>query len=330
MSLPHCINIPLPDNITEALHGASVMITGATGLIGSVLVRVLLSFDQDIRIVAPVRNFAKAHLMFPNTGNLSLVECDLLTTDYAFAQDIDYIIHCAAPTSSRFFVEHPIETFNSIYLPSVSLLHYALKNKVKGFTYLSSLEVYGTITDDHEVTEEVQGYLDPLSVRSSYPMAKRAVEHLCHLYAKQYGLPVSIARLTQTTGPGAALDDPRVIADFCRCARNGEDIVLKTSGESARPYCHVYDAVSAILYILMNGKVGEAYNVANPATYISARNLAYFIQQNFNPDIQVRFEISGNTPYAPTTRLRLSTTKLAQLGWHPQHSLYDICASLIL
>lgn len=304
------------------------LITGVTGIIGSALVRELLSYD-NIRIVAPVRNLVKAHQMFPYASNLSFVECDLLTTDFAFAQGIDYIIHCAAPTSSRFFVEHPIETFNSIYLPSVSLLQYALKNNVKGFVYLSSLEVYGTIAEEKEVTEDVQGYLDPLSVRSSYPMAKRAVEHLCHLYAKQYGVPVSIARLTQTTGPGAAPDDSRVIAAFCRCARNGEDIILKTTGESARPYCHVYDAVSAILYILKYGKAGEAYNVANPSTYISARNLAYFIQLNFNPDIQVRFELSDHTPFAPTTRLNLSVSKLETLGWHPQYMLHDICADVI-
>lgn len=310
----------------------SYLITGTTGLIGSAIVGELLSHDDDIQIVAPVRNLAKAHSMFPDEKSnkrLYFVECDLLTTDFSFAKDIDYIIHCAAPTSSQFFVEHPIETFDSIYLPSVTLLQYASRNKVKGFVYLSSLEVYGTITDDQLVTEELQGYLDPLSVRSSYPMAKRAVEHLCHLYAKQYGVPVSIARLTQTTGPGAVHDDPRVIADFCRCARIGEDIILRTMGESARPYCHIYDAVSAILHILRHGSSGEAYNVANPVTFISARDLAYFIRQNFNPDIQVRFEISPNTPFAPYSKLRLSTAKLERLGWHPQYSLYDICASII-
>ena len=243
---------------------------------------------------------------------------------------MDFIIHCAAPTSSKFFIEHPIETFDTIVQTTGKLLSYARKNMHKGFVYLSSLEVYGTITDNSVVvTEEMQGYIDPLNMRSSYPMAKRAAEHLCYLYATQYGLPIKIARLTQTTGPGISKDDNRVIAQFARLASKGQDIILHTTGESARPYCYTTDAVSAILYILLKGTSGGAYNVANEETYISARGMAEFLRNNFNPSINVRVELNENMGYAPPTKLRLSTEKIKKLGWKPRKGLKDIFNNLI-
>ena len=109
-----------------------------------------------------------------------------------------------------------------------------------------------TRLDTNAVTEEVQGYLDPMAVRSSYPMAKRASENLCCLYASEYGVPVMIARLTQTTGAGIAKDDNRIIAQFAKLASQGKDIVLNTTGESARPYCYTTDTISALLFILFS------------------------------------------------------------------------------
>lgn len=313
------------------LQDATVLVTGGTGLIGSLLIRSLLGLNKGVIIVAPVRNLTKARAMFEDitTKNLFFEECDLLTTDFSFAHQIDYIVHCAAPTASRFFVEHPIETYDAIYLPSIHLLEYARTNSVKSMVYLSSLEVYGTIADGQLlVSEDVQGYLNPLDVRSSYPMAKRAVEHMCHVYAKLYGVPVKIARLTQTTGAGCAYDDNRVIVQFTRLGVEGKDIILHTTGEAARPYCYTMDAISGILCILLKGQLGEAYNVANEQTYISAKDLALFVQQHINPNIAVRIEVQKNTPYAPCTKLHLDASKLRSLGWTPQYGLEEICTRL--
>lgn len=317
--------------LRDSIEGHSFLITGATGLIGSMCIYCLLSVSKTIRIIAPVRDMDKAQKMFKEQGAaIELVECDLLSFDYESLGPVDYIIHCAAPTASKYFIEHPIETFDTIVKVTEKLLLYAKKYMNKGFVYLSSLEVYGTITDDSVfVREDVQGYIDPLNIRSSYPMAKRAAEHLCHLYAVQYGLPIKIARLTQTTGSGISKDDNRVIAQFAKLASQGQDIVLHTTGESARPYCYTTDAVSAILYILLNGCAGAAYNVANEATYISARGMAEYLHDNFNPSINVRVELNENMGYAPPTKLRLSTEKLQKLGWSPRKGLKEIFNSLI-
>lgn len=317
--------------LKDELKDCKFLITGATGLIGSSLVHCLLAIDRNVHIVAPVRNKEKAERLFKdNLGQLELIECPLTTYNENIIGKVDYIVHCAAPTASRFFVEKPVETFDFILNSSQALLEYARKNPVKSFVYLSSLEVYGEILDDSEmINEQVQGYLDPMSVRSSYPMAKRAVENLCCLYAAEYGVPAKVARLTQTTGAGISRDDNRVIAQFARLVAQGQDIVLHTTGESARPYCYLMDCISAILFILLKGNPGESYNVANEETYISARGMAEYLKQHFNPSIQIRVELNGSMGYAPATKQRLSSQKLRNLGWEPRYNLCDIFNRLI-
>lgn len=308
------------------MNSTRFLITGATGLIGSALVRHLMSHYDGVEFVLPVRNKPKADTLFGADIRASIVECDLLTTDFEFAQEVDYIVHCAAPTDSRFFVEHSVETYNAVFLPSLHLLEYAARHEIRGFVYLSSLEVYGTVADDREpLNEDNLGNINQTSPRSSYPLAKRTIEHLCALYAHQYQVPVSIARLTQTTGAGVPFDDSRVINAFCRAALQNDNIILHTSGESSRPYCHLSDVLSAILILLKKGTMGETYNVANESTYISAHDLALFIKEHLNPDINVKMDLKKDVPYAPLTHIRMSTFKLQSLGWLPKYGLEDIC-----
>lgn len=316
----------------DDLSNSSFLITGATGLIGSTLIHCLIALNNGVKIIAPVRNFKKAETLFSENelAYIKLIECDIVSYDYEKIENVDYIVHCAAPTASKFFVDYPVETFDVIYSGTKVLLDYARKYSVEGFIYLSSLEVYGEIHDDAKpITENIQGYLDTMAVRSSYPMAKRAAENLCCLYAMEYGVPVKVARLTQTTGAGLAKNDNRIIAQFARLAANGQDIVLHTTGEAARPYCYTTDAISAILYILLKGKAGEAYNVANENTYISAKEMAEYLRDNFNLSIKVRIELNDNMGYAPVTKLRLSTEKLKSLGWRPIYNLREMFCRLL-
>ena len=318
--------------ISECLEDATFLITGATGLIGSTLIHCLLALDKNIFIIAPLRNISKARKMYDDDEQdfIKFIECDITQFNYESIGIVDYIIHCAAPTSSKFYVDYPVETFYTIYGSTQALLEYARNKKVRGFVYLSSLEMYGTILDDSvAVTEDVQGYLDPMAVRSSYPMAKRATENLCCLYVAQYGVKVMVARLTQTTGANISDDDNRFIAQFCRLAAKGEDIILHTTGEAAKPCCYTIDCISAILYILLKGNPGEAYNVANEETYISVKGLAELLRDSFNKKIKVKVELKGSMGYAPITKLRLSTQKVMNLGWKPRYGLKDILYRLL-
>ena len=320
--------------LTEELRNSSFVVTGATGLIGSTLVRCLLALKANIKIICPVRDINKAErLLYPEDDvreQLKFVDYDINNFDYDVIESVDYIIHCAAPTSSKFFVEHPVETFNAIVNGTTNILRFAMTHPVKGVVFLSSLEVYGELHNDNiAISENIQGYVNPLSVRSSYPIAKRAAENLCCLYANEYDIPVMIARLTQTTGAGVSQNDNRVITQFARLASQGKDIILHTTGESARPYCYTIDCISALLYILLKGTKGKAYNVANPSTYISVRDMAKYLRDNFNPAINIRYDLKQGEGYFPSTKQKLSTAELNAIGWTPFFGLSEIFTNII-
>ena len=258
-----------------------------------------------------------------------MLECDLVDYLKGMDDDYDYIIHCASPTIGKYMTEHPVETFCLAYESTKAILDYGRKHQTKGVVYISSLESYGQVLNDVDVEESYQGFVDLFDLRSSYPMGKRAAEFLCIAYAKQYNVPIRVARLTQTFGAGVSKEDNRVFAQFARCVIEGKDIVLHTKGESAKPYLYTTDCVEAILYILLHGKDGDVYNVSNDNTFISIIDLANFLCEHFNSNISVHVMQQQNMGYAPVTRLKLSSSKLQSLGWQPHYNLEMMFKRLI-
>lgn len=317
------------------LKGKTFLITGATGLIGSVMIRCLLELNRkyglDIRVVAVVRNVEKAKQIYER--DFDSIECLQMQISNISPEiiggHIDYVVHLASPTIGTYMEDHPVETFNFAYQSTYNLLTFANEAKVDSMVYISSLEYYGQILDDFIVREDMQGYVNPNSVRSSYPMGKRAAEFLCFAFAKEFSTPAKVARLTQTFGAGISVNENRVFAQFAKSVIKDEDIILHTTGESAKPYCYTTDCVSAILYILLCGKDGDVYNVANDETYISIKEMAEMVKRYFNPSINVLIKQSDNMGYAPVTRLNLSTDKLKSLGWQPKVGLREMFERLI-
>lgn len=321
----------------ESLKGKHIAVTGATGLLGSCMVRCLLALNDrrslGLRVTSVVRNKSKAIAMFgdesPHYNNIYVYDFadDRMPFD---VRDVDFLAHFAAPTASKYFVTNPVETIATVINGSNTILEYAESNHLDSLVFASTLEVYGTILDDSEpLVEADQGYIDPIDTRASYPMAKRLVECLCHAYARERGVPVKIARLAQTFGAGISPDDNRVFAQFARAAINKQDIVLNTTGELSRGYCYTTDAISAMLHILLKGEDGEAYNVVNERTYISVIDMARLVCREFNPNGRVVVRLKGDMGYLPTTKLRLSAAKTGRLGWQPEHDLTDMFSRLI-
>lgn len=314
---------------------ATVLVTGATGLIGSQMVRLLACYnrirDLDIRILAFARNQEKAQRIFGDL--LSRGDVDLVLGDVnekiQIDGDIDYIIHGASATSSKYFVSHPVETIATALDGTRNILELAREKQVSSMVYLSSLEVYGTVPPLHgPVKEEDYGYLDPLSARSSYSEGKRMAECLCAAYAQEYQVPVKIARLSQTFGAGVEYQDGRVFAEFARCVAEKKDIVLRTAGNTVRTYCYTKDALEALLYILLMGKAKEAYNVTNMDTAISIKDMAQLVCDTFpEAGIQVRIEIPQDLSqygYNPEMVIRLDSSKLEGLGWRATTGLAEM------
>lgn len=321
--------------LKEPLRSKTFLITGATGLIGSVMIKCLLALNKrdalDIRVIAIVRDMDKAKAVFADEypeivfKKLNLNEISVSSID----ADVDYIVHLASPTASKYFVEHPVETLRTSFEGTTALLEYAKNAGVDGMIYASSLEVYGSNASDEWLGENFQGYVNPIETRSSYNMGKRAAECLCHSYAMEYQVPVMMARMTQTFGAGVEYNDGRVFAQFARKIIEGQNIELHTSGETSRMYCYTTDAISAMLYILFKGRPGEAYNIANKDSYISIRDMAYMLKDTFNPCISVIISHRENQGYAPQTKLRLNTEKVESLGWYPCYNLLQMFERLL-
>ena len=317
--------------LANFLDGAKFLITGATGLIGSTLVRCLLALNKDIQITCPIRNLKKVKAIYgEEVESIRFIECNLVAylNKLTEKDNFQYIIHCASPTSGKYMTEHPVDTYMLAIDSTRAILEYARKVQTD-IVYVSSLEYYGQNFDDVLITEDMQGYVNNTDPRSSYPLGKRAAEYLCVAYAKQFDVNVKVARLTQTFGAGVSADDNRVFAQFARSVIEGKNIVMHTKGESAKPYCYTIDCVSAILYILLRGEKGEAYNVANQETYISIKDMANFLCTHFNLQLKVVIEEHPDMGYAPVTKLNLSTEKLKGLGWLPRYGLYEMFDRLI-
>ena len=324
----------------DLFRNKSILVTGATGLIGSQIVKSLAwrnrLYGTNIKIYAMVRNLQKARTIFngfESRENFQLI-CGDVNSNYEFPENLNYIIHAASVTSSKDFVTKPVETIRTAIMGTHRILEKSSTMNLDGFLYLSSLEVYGTPEKGVvDISETYSGYIDFLQVRSSYSEGKRMVECLCCSYASEYNVPVKIARLTQTFGTGVAYDDGRVFAQFARSAIESKDIVLKTKGETLRNYCYVADAVIALLLILAKGEIGEAYNVANEDTAISIADMAEFVCKNFSDGkSHVVFDIADDATklgYNPCMKICLNTTKLKALGWSANFGLYDMFGRMI-
>lgn len=315
------------------LDGRTVLVTGSTGLIGSQVVRTLLSrndrFDACINVVLPVRNIKKTQALFGDRSDISILEWSL-GDELAGPEHVDYVVHAACGTSSKSFLETPATTIMQIVHGGEAVLRYACSVDAKKVLFLSTMEVYGEV--EGVATEDNLGKLDPMVVRNSYPEAKRLVECLCASYAAEHGVPSVVMRLAQTFGEGVHPDDMRVFADFGRHAIDGKDIVLLSDGLKRNGYLSVDDSVCAILIALVNGQSGEAYNAVNEDAYCSIREMAQLVLDQFGVEgTQVRreFDPEREATFRKASDLMLDSSKLKALGWEPNDSLSDMYRAMI-
>ena len=323
----------------DALRNSSFVITGATGLIGSLIVKYLLYANRTMnfgaKIYAVVRNVEKADKIFAEekTDALTYVVADLTKEKVNCEGDCDYIVHAAAVTASKVMVSDPVGTICTSIDGTEKMLQLAVEKKAKAFIYISSMEIYGQPTVGGKTAEKDLGYVDIGNVRSCYPEGKRMCECLCTAYAAQYGVNVISARLAQTFGAGILPTENRVFAQFARSVMRGENIVLHTTGESEGNYVYTADAIAAIMTLLVKGKAGEAYNIANEDSHITIRNMAELVAREIAGEkIQVVIDIpedSVSLGYAPPVKMWLDASKMRELGWKPEIGLVEAYKRMI-
>lgn len=315
----------------EKLQDKSMLISGATGLIGSFFVDVIMKRNTDYgmncKVYALGRNEGKAKERFTDflgTNWLQFVQYDINEPlrDDNFPV-IDYAAHLASNTHPVAYAMDPIGTITTNIIGIKNMLDFCSKHQVSRIAFASSNEIYGENRGDVELfKEDYCGYINCNTMRAGYPESKRCGEALCQAYIKQAGLDIVIPRFTRSYGPTMLMNDTKAISQFIRKAIAGEDIVLKSEGNQYYSYTYVADAVSGFLTILLKGECGEAYNIADVTSDIRLKDLAAILAEIAHK--KVIFELPDaveKAGYSKATKARLDGSKIKTLGWKPMYTI---------
>lgn len=307
----------------DELAGKAVFITGATGLICSAVVDVLIRWnethDPKIKIIAAGRSNQKVadrFAQFSNRQYFSFAKYDATSKDNDFDFSCDYIIHGASNASPNHIVAEPVETMLSNFYGVKNLLDYVKQGNAKRLLYISSSEVYGK--KEHNLPSKIDDYgsIDILNPRNSYSVGKCAAETLCASYYEEYGVDSVIVRPGHIYGPTASENDNRVSSVWAYAAARGENIVMKSDGRQIRSYCYCLDCASAILKVLLKGQSIHAYNISNPDSIISIRDVAEIIVDVANVKLNIKLPTKEEKKrFNPMDNSSLNGKELLDLGW---------------
>ena len=305
----------------EKLKDKKILISGSTGLICSYIIDMLiyanLKKNTNITIMAISRSEEslknRFSYYFDNELFIPVIQnvCEPLN-----CHQVDYIIHGASNANPKLYIEDPIGTMNANYLGTLNMLEVAKRCNAK-MLFISSGDVYGQFeTHDDETTEDQYGYIDILNVRSSYASSKRAAETLCVGYHSQYGVSISIVRPAHIYGPTYTKSDTRAVSDFINKATNGEDIIMKSDGAQIRSYCYCLDCASAMLKVLIKGQNCHAYNISNPDSIITVKEMAEILSNCAGVSLKMELPTDEERKgFNPMSNSSLESNSLIELGW---------------
>jgi len=317
-------NVP---NVNK-LKNKDILITGATGLIGSAIIDTFIYANVvknlNIHIYAAARDVNQVRKRFNQFFSekfFNFIKYDA-ANNLIFNFNFDYIIHSAGNSHPVVYASQPVETMISNLYGINNLLQYAKDNKISRTLFISSSEIYGQKKDNKPYKEDDYGFVDILNPRACCPSSKRTAETLCASYKKEYNLDIVIVRPGHVYGPTMTSNDSRAAAQFARNVIEGRDIIMKSTGLQLRSYCYVFDCVSAILTVLLNGISGEAYNISNRNSIVTIRRFAESFANSYGRKIVFvnpnDIETSG---YNMMSFSALDASKLESLGWK---GLYNI------
>ena len=318
----------------QELRGATVLVAGAYGFLPAYLIEALLFLNEledsfGVKVIGLCRSREKAARRFAfyqDRKDLHFVfqdVCDPL----AYTGPVDFIIHGASWASPRFYGSDPVGVMLPNIIGTRNLLDVARERGCRAMLFMSSAEIYGRADPAYIPTpEDYCGCVDPAELRSCYAEAKRVAETMCVAWHHQHGVPAKIIRIFHTYGPGMALDDGRVFADFVADVVAGRNIRLRSAGTTRRAFCYLADFVVGALLVLLRGDPAVPYNLGNDEAEISVRELAELLVRLF-PERHLALEHipEDRSGYIPTRVERAcpDTTRLRSLGWKPRFGLEE-------
>lgn len=326
--LEYAAGVDLP---WEKLNGKSILLSGATGMIGSFLIDVIMykNLNENINchVYAVGRNEDKAKKRFKaywGNDNFNFVQHDVnKPMDGLNFNSINYVLHLASNTHPMAYSTDPIGTITTNIMGVYNMLDFAVNINADRMAFASSNEIYGENRGDVEkFDEKYLGYIDCNTMRAGYPESKRCGEALCQAYIAQKGLDVVIPRLTRSYGPTLLSSDTKALSQFLKKGLAHENIVLKSEGTQYYSYTYVADAVVGLLTVLFLGEKGEAYNISDEASDIMLRDLAAIIAKSSGTkvvfDVPDAVEAAG---YSTATKARLDNSKITKLGFKARYNI---------
>ena len=316
------------DNDMEKLRNKTVLITGASGMIGSYIAYVLKKLNEvygmNITILLNVRDEKKLKSDLINDSHIKVITQDV-KDKFNISDPIDYIIHAASPASPKIMKDLPFETNVANTIGTYNTLLLAKEKEVSGYMFISSREIYGEPMEGVSVFTEdgPLGEVNPLVPRNAYAEGKKAAENMCVAMHEEYGINTKIVRLAHTYGPGMSINDGRVQADFLNNVLHNQDIIMKSDGSSVRTYTYIADAVNAIFKVLLSSK-DIVYNISDDAE-ITIKELALvLVSLSNNSKLVMEVDDSLAKGSASFKKGILSNLKIKEeLNWKPKYNVYD-------
>jgi nucleoside-diphosphate-sugar epimerase len=311
----------------EQLQNKRVLITGASGLIGSFLVDLLVWANRERHMQIGIYALGRSRVHMEECFKYAKDEVQLIEQDVSKVWNIpfavDMIIHAAGSGHPAAFQSDPTGTMITHWNGTQYMLEYARACGTERVLYVSTGEIYGQMpTDCRSFCENENGYLDFMQPRSCYPASKRAAETLCAAYYKQYGVPVVVARPSHIYGANFTKADNRATAQFLRKALRGEPIVLNSAGNQLRSYTYIADCASAIWTLLVGGCPGEAYNIANSSSVVTIAGFAKLLAEAAGCDVTFQNpDDHQRSMQSPISFQVLDSRKLEMLGWRGRYSI---------
>ncbi len=292
------------------------LVTGGAGFLGSHLCERLLKDGDEVICLDNYFSGRRANVLhLRDYDNFELMRHDIVEP---ILLEVDRIYHLACPASPVHYQYNPVKTIKTSVMGTINML--GLAKRVRARILLTSTsEVYGD-PEVHPQTEDYWGHVNPIGERSCYDEGKRVAECLMMNYHRQNKVDVRIVRIFNTYGPRMAINDGRVVSNFCVAALKGEPLEIYGDGQQTRSFAYVDDIIDAIVRMMRVEGLTGPVNIGNPDEFTVEELARLTVELTGSSSQIVRRPARADDPVRRKPDITLARK---HLRWEPKVALRD-------